>query len=68
MAQLISPQVKVLTKDGEIEVHISIDLNLNLTTNGFIAESSVKSKPSIDDEPEKLIPSFSSGNKVKFGK
>ena len=66
--------IKVVTKDGEIKIHLSIDLNLNL--NGEINSSNLNKKnisgTILNSEEEKTmweIPDFSPvKNKVNFGK
>ena len=71
MVQLIRPQqVQINSKDGELIVHITVDLNLNLTgaVAGVTQES--QDKDAQAKEAEKIewqVPEFSSA-KVKFGK
>lgn len=76
MAQLIKPQqVKVVTKDGEIEVSIVLELNVNLNVEG-LAGLAVKASDSTpvqvqkvaEPEMEWAIPDFGTGEKIKFGK
>lgn len=78
MPQLIKPSdVKVITKDGEVKVSITLDLNINLTNllEGIslpVAQSqSTKKENSIvenlDDKVTWAIPDFSS-EKINFGK
>ena len=73
MPNLIRPAVThVITKDGEVQVSITIDLNLNLTTGGIItASADVEATPLPKKKEEEdlwEIPSFKSGGKLKFGK
>jgi hypothetical protein len=79
MAQLIQPNnVKVITKDGEIQVSLTIDLNITLNQTGTInVEGSVNSvggempkgiKNDDDDKVEWAIPDFIPEPRVKFGK
>ncbi|MHC4214817.1 MAG: hypothetical protein ACYSWP_15755 [Planctomycetota bacterium] len=66
MVQLIkSPQVKVVTetKEGECQVHITLDINLH--TDGTITARAAKEEPR--EEAPFLIPKFKSNEKVKFG-
>lgn len=76
MASLIKPgSVKVLTKDGEIQVSLTLDININLNTDNVVF--GVKNKEenhSINEqkEDEKIkweIPEFEAPmEKVDFGK
>jgi hypothetical protein len=71
MAQLIRPSdVKIITKDGELKVSITLDLNINM--NGSIEALSVDGKSTIkketsDDKVAWAIPDFVS-EKINFGK
>ena len=71
MGDLIRPtRVNVITKDGECKLHIVIDLNINLNTNSVEVKSrQTDNTPEIQEEEktEWVIPSFKSGDKVKFG-
>lgn len=79
MASLIKPgSVKVLTKDGEIQVSLTVDINVNLNTEGLVLESRIKKnedasfeEPSVKKE-EKIeweIPDFEApSEKIDFGK
>jgi hypothetical protein len=79
MAQLIQPNnVKVITKDGEIQVSLTIDLNITLNQTGTInVEGGINSvsgtmpktvKSADDDKVEWAIPDFVPEPRVKFGK
>jgi hypothetical protein len=75
MAQLIRPSdVKIITKDGELKVSITLDLNINM--NGSVETVSVDGKSTvkketlidnIDDKVAWAIPDFAS-EKINFGK
>lgn len=75
MGDLIRPtKVHVITKEGECQLNITIDLNINLNTGSVELQSSKATKV-IEKEEEKkeedmvwAIPTFKSGDKVKFGK
>ncbi|MHA2043243.1 MAG: hypothetical protein ACW99G_00530 [Candidatus Thorarchaeota archaeon] len=74
MPSLTRPSVtKVVTKEGEIMVNISIDLNLNLNTGDLQITSGVtpiqaqKDKKNQDEEVEWQIPDFKMGDNIKFG-
>ena len=72
MPHLIRPNItKVVTKEGEIVVHIAIDLNLNLNADGVQAGVSgvqAASKPQKDeDEVDWAIPDFKMPGNIKFG-
>lgn len=63
MGSLIrSPQITVVNKDGQCDIHITLDLNINV--NG--AEVSGKPKKE-EDETVWEIPSFKSTEKINFG-
>jgi hypothetical protein len=72
MPQLIRPQeVKIVTKDGEVQVSIILDLNINLNSSGLqvtaqgrVAEEQEKPK----EDPHWAIPDFGSSTKINFGK
>lgn len=74
MADLIRPtKVHVVTKDGECNLNITIDLNINLTTGAVDFQSAKASKLDqfeANDEEKTVwaIPTFKSEDKVKFGK
>lgn len=79
MPQLIKPgSVRVVSKDGEVTVAITIDLNINLTNllEGISLSSAlVNDKPKkensvtevVNDKVEWAIPDFGS-EKIDFGK
>lgn len=73
MPQIVRPQtqtkIKVVPKEGELE----ITLNINITVDGQVSATadgaevtSVKQKK--EDEVTPLVPDFSSGFKLNFGK
>jgi hypothetical protein len=71
MANLIKPgDVKIITKNNEIFVNLSLELNIKLdgsVTN--LSNITVKDKEKIEDEKVAWqIPDFSSGSKINFGK
>ena len=75
MAQLIRPSdVKIITKDGELKVSITLDLNINM--NGSVetvsvdGKSTIKKEALVDNIEDKVswaIPDFAS-EKINFGK
>jgi hypothetical protein len=73
MPKLIKPNdVKIITKDGELKVLITLDLNINLTNllEGVSLPQQNEKKDSKTDLDEKVtwaIPDFSS-EKIDFGK
>ena len=78
MPNLIRPgSTKVVTQDGEVQISIVLDLNVNLNSDGLhisakaAQTSSEEVKKKNDDEDVNwAIPDFSSAkkiNKVKFG-
>ena len=72
MAQLIkASDVKVVTKDGECKLSISIDLNINLNTLGVTVGTQSNRIESQDVKKETTaweIPDFTQQPKVNFGK
>jgi hypothetical protein len=79
MVQLIKPNtVKVVTKDGEIQVSIAIELNINLNTDGLSLNNNfannaanVTSKVEVKKEEKTNweVPDFESSSKIiNFGK
>ncbi len=73
MANLIKPgDVKIVTKNNEVFVNISLELNIkldgNITNLGIEAKSSQNNKV-LEDKVNWEIPDFSSGSgKLQFGK
>jgi hypothetical protein len=77
MVQIIKPgTTKVITKDGECEITISIELNINLNQSGITVsaqsvQAEAKEIKQEVKEPESTnwaIPDFSNLKKVQFGK
>lgn len=73
MAQLIRPKskIKIIPREGELE----ITLNIHITIEGELTGSStanLQTQMSMDlpkeDEAEPLIPDFTSGVSLEFGK
>lgn len=70
MGQLVGP-VTVATKDGEIKVHLTLELNINLNTSDLNINVNAAT---VDDKPEAektnwVIPDFSSNKeKIPFGR
>lgn len=75
MPNLIRPTVtSVVTKEGEVVVHIEIDLNLNLNTGGVQIGvggtpgiSPVAPKPKQEESTDWVIPDFKMSGNIKFG-
>jgi hypothetical protein len=71
MVQLIKkPEVKVLTKEGECEINITLDVNINVTQAGEVTTKVSAKQASEGNEEEGgqyLIPDFKPGKKVNFG-
>ncbi len=76
MGNLIRPtKVHVITKEGECQLSITIDLNINLNT-GIVdlkqrevpEVAAVEEEKESEEKPLWAIPTFKSDNKVKFGK
>ena len=73
MPELIRPtKVNVVTKEGECQLNITIDLNINLNTGVVDINSTKADKIEKEQEEEDktiwAIPNFKSGDKVRFGK
>jgi hypothetical protein len=75
MANLIKPgDIKVVTKNNELFVNISLELNIKLdgnVTNLNLNSDVVQQQAFQKKEEEKVkweVPDFSSGNKLNFGK
>lgn len=74
MAQLIKPgDIKVITKNNELFVNISLELNIKLdgnVTNLNVGSSNSTSTNKIEEEKvDWVIPDFTSGvGKLSFGK
>ena len=78
LAQIIKPNVvKILTKEGEVQVYITLELNINLNADNlkinaqsFVEESHEKEKkPKFEeDKVEWAIPDFGFSQKIEFGK
>jgi indole-3-glycerol phosphate synthase len=74
MVQRIRKQdIKVTTQQGEVDLNITLEINLNLNTEGMIVSASgveAKAKKIKKEEKEEspyLVPDFTMG-KVDFGK
>jgi hypothetical protein len=79
MPQLIKPgNVKIMTNNGEIQVSISLELNVNLNTDGMQLVSAGAQVTNIS-EPKKeekikepsmnwAIPDFDNAPQINFGK
>jgi hypothetical protein len=74
--QLIKPkEVKIVTQDGEVQVSISLELTINLNTDGLNVttqkeEAIIKKdkEPIVPDSNDWLIPDFDESPKLDFGK
>lgn len=76
LPQLIKPkEVKVVTKDGECQVSIVLELNINLNTdNVVVSAQAIKQEIKQETKQEKPkesgweIPDFENFPKINFGK
>jgi len=75
MVNLIKPyQTKIITKNGECQVSITLDLNINLNSDGLVLGISAsddrakKKQQEEDDAVNWAIPDFGGEDKIKFGK
>jgi hypothetical protein len=63
--------VQVVTKNGECEVHITLDLNISLNADGLQigASAGQSSSPNEDEDFEWAVPDFNlDSQQVDFGK
>ena len=78
LAQIIKPSaVKILSKEGEVQVSRTLELNINLNTDNikinaqsFVEDSHEKEKKTKfeEDKVEWAIPDFGFSQKIEFGK
>jgi hypothetical protein len=74
MPQVVKPHsVIIQTKEGEVSVKLTIDLNLNLNGEINAVTASAKTAPAAEvakpsEEPEWMIPDFSASENIDFGK
>lgn len=73
MPQLIRPgAVKLMTQDGEIQVSITLELNINLNTDGVqVAAQAVQQaakQQTKQETTEWAIPDFAASPQLDFGK
>jgi len=74
MPQLIKPgDVKIITKDGEVKISISLDLNINMgeiSSGVGILKSNIEEKinKKEEDKVQWAIPDFAPTEKINFGK
>lgn len=71
MGQLIKPgQVKILTQDGELQVSISLELTINLNTDGIKvgAQATEVKAQQVEEKTTWAIPDFNTSPKLNFGK
>ena len=66
MVRLIQP-VKVITKEGEATVNITLELNINLNT-GKLNISTDQEDTEEKEKTQWAIPEFSKTKKIEFGK
>lgn len=73
MPQLIKPnEVKVVTKNGECQVSIILELNINLNGDGVaVSAQSIKPETKEKSKPNSFdweVPDFEASPKIQFGK
>lgn len=73
MGDLIRPsRIHVISKEGEVQLNITIDLNINLNTGNIDSKISKPVESEVEKENDEktiwAIPNFKSTDKVKFGK
>lgn len=70
MGQLIkASKFETITKEGECHIKLTLDLNINLSTDGVLTTkiTSVE-KVEKEEKVDYTIPDFASGVKLSFGK
>lgn len=73
MPQLIKPSdVKILTKDGEVKISITLDLNVNIQEKNihikeFDKKEEINTIENIEEKTHWQIPDFNS-EQINFGK
>lgn len=72
MGRRIKPQeVKIITKEGECSVNITLDLNINITADGLKVSAEAGAAEPEEAKPtpkEWVIPEFGPSPKINFGK
>jgi len=71
MPKLIkAPQVSVITKDGECEITIKLEISIDLNGDGLsVSSAAIKKIEDKEDKVDFAIPDFSAfQNDLKFGK
>lgn len=71
LIRTIKPETKIITRDGELQVSITLDLNINLTTNGGIevtAQAQAKKEEEKKEDTQWAIPDFGPSPRINFGK
>ncbi len=75
MAQVLKPsELKIVTKDGELEITLKLDINININQSDVSVKTEASNaktkdvKPSIDEKTNWEIPDFGPSPKLKFGK
>ncbi len=73
MPQLIKPnEVKVVTKDGECQISVVLEININLNSdNVTISTQSIKQEKQEKPKSNNFdweVPNFEASPKIQFGK
>jgi hypothetical protein len=74
VAQVLKPsEVKIITKDGELEITLKLDINININQSDIVVKSEgtvtkVKEETKLEDKANWEIPDFGPSPKLKFGK
>jgi hypothetical protein len=74
VAQVLKPsELKIVTKDGELEISIKLDINVNINQGDIVVKSDViatktKEVKELEEKANWEIPDFSPSPKLKFGK
>jgi len=74
MAQLVSPgktKVKIVPRDGELEITVNVNIMVDGQITATVDDSNVavqEKQKSQKEDRSFLIPDFSSGAKLNFGK
>jgi hypothetical protein len=74
VAQVHKPsELKIVTKDGELEISIKLDINVNINQSDIVVKADavatkIKENKELEEKANWEIPDFGPSPKLKFGK
>lgn len=68
MVQVYSSPTVVTVQPKEGELQIKLDITINLNHDGTLATAEIKSVEKKQEKVDLMIPDFSAGTKLNFGK